>query len=154
MRPHCTVMNGLTTGPHGSVDLNLHRCKSQGIFSVKITSVFPDSKGELTDSNGFMPGALLQMPEASTRTDPAKQNPPREEIRATLPGPTGAAVKASDCVEEVIEHRCTQCAPALLHAGNGRPLVLHAVIDIHRPHPQGTVKAAHSIYVASHEHHT
>lgn len=141
------MMNGLTTGPHRSVDLNLHRCKSQGVFSVKITSVFPDSEGELTDSNGFVPGALLHMPEASTRTDPAKPKPP------TLPGPTGAAVKASHCVEEVIEHRCTQCAPALLHAGNGRPLVLHAVIYIHRPHPQRTVKAAHSIDVASHEHH-
>lgn len=76
---HCTMVNGLTTGPHRSVDLNLHRCKSQGIFSVKITSVFPDSEGELTESEGLMPGALLQMPEASQELTEQSKTAQRRE---------------------------------------------------------------------------
>lgn len=79
MRTHCTMMYSLVTGPHRSADLNLHRCKSQGIFSVKITSVLPDSEGGLTESDQFMPGALLQIPETSPRTDQQSKTAQRRE---------------------------------------------------------------------------
>lgn len=70
------------------------------------------------------------------------------------PGPTSTAIKAPHGVEQVVEHSSAQRAPALLHAGDGRPLVLHPIIHVHGPYAQRAIKPAHGVHMASHEHYT
>lgn len=149
------MMRDLTTGTHG---LWTETCTvvshSIPFLCERIISASRISKGELTRSDRFIPGALLQGTEMSPRADQAKQGCPEKRVRQHGPGPTSTAIKASNCVEKVIEHSRTQRAPALLHAGDGRPLVLHPVVHIHCPYPQRAVKPTHGIHVACHEHHT